>query len=206
MATSKIEEPRRPYELGKRLEQMDKSRADILRAARLQLEANGFRQFTMSSLAAECGLTRQTVHNLFGTKTALLEALFDVIALDSGMERMREAMMQPSPQAMLEQLIHVFCGFWARNRVLFRRIHGIGAIDPEFGAVIAARNQRRTLIATRIVSRWQGSGDSNTQSNTRIASLAALTSFEFFDALVESTLTETQAEAVILELARKVLT
>lgn len=201
MITKKTEEPRRPYELGKRLEQMDKSRADILRAARAQLEANGFRQFTMASLAAESGVTRQTIHNLFGTKGALLEALFDLIALDGGMERMREAMTQPSAEAMLERLVHVFCGFWASNRLLLRRIHGIGAIDPEFGAVIAARNQRRTLIAARVISRLPASGN----AKEKIAALAALTSFEFFDSLVESFLDTDQAEAAILELARKLL-
>lgn len=199
MATSKTEEPRRPYELGKRLEQMDKSRADILRAARAQLEANGFRQFTMASLAAESGVTRQTIHNLFGTKTALLEALFDWIALDGGMERMREAMTQPSAEAMLEQLTHVFCGFWASNRLLLRRIHGIGAIDPEFGTVIAARNQRRIAIATRVVSRFQSAAD----SQQKIAALAALTSFEFFDTVMEFCPDEARAEAIILHLARK---
>lgn len=201
MATSKTEEPRRRYELGKRLEQMDKSRADILRAARCQLEANGFRQFTMSSLAAECGLTRQTVHNLFGTRTALLEALFDVIALDSGMDRMREVMTQPSAQAMLQQLIHVFCGFWARNRMLFRRIHGIGAIDPEFGAAVAARNQRRNLVAARIVNRFPSLRD----PQKHIAALVSLTSFEFFDTLLDNALTPQRAEETILDLARKLL-
>ncbi len=201
MATEKTEETRRPYELGKRLEQMDKSRADILRAARAQLEANGFRQFTMSSLAAECGLTRQTIHNLFGTKTALLEALFDVIALDGGMDRMREAMMQSSADPMLQRFVGIFCGFWARNRLLIRRIHGIAAIDPEFGAAVTARNQRRTAIATRIMRRVPASSD----TKEKIAALVALTSFEFFDNLVENSLSAEQAEVTILELARKLI-
>src|SRR5690242_12925661 len=89
------EDARRPYELGKRLEQMDQSRAAILRAARAQLEANGYQRFSMGSVATEAGIARQTVHNLFGTKAALLEALFDLIALEGGMDNMRIAMTQP---------------------------------------------------------------------------------------------------------------
>ncbi|HTV03896.1 MAG TPA: helix-turn-helix domain-containing protein [Acidobacteriaceae bacterium] len=201
MATRTQEESKRPYELGRRLQQMDKSKADILRAARALLEAKGYRQLTMASLAAESGVTRQTVHNLFGTKAAVLEALFDVIALDGGMEGMREAMTQPNADAMLQRAVAVFCGFWASNRVLLRRIRGIGAVDPEFGAVLEARNQRRVMAATRIVGRFGVKGD----TKQKVATLTALTSFEFFDGLVESGLDERRATATILELTRKLL-
>jgi AcrR family transcriptional regulator len=197
----KAEEQKRPYELGKRLVQMDESRADILRAARALLEANGYRQLTMASLAAESGVTRQTVHNLFGTKAAVLEALFDVIALDGGMEGMREAMTQPTAEAMLEQFVGVFCGFWTSNRLLMRRIRGIGAIDPEFGVVLEARNKRRTMAATRIVGRFGAEGD----MKPKVVALTALTSFEFFDGLVEGGVDEGRAAEIILALARKLL-
>lgn len=197
----KAVEQKRPYELGQRLVQMDQSRGDILRAARALLEANGYRQLTMASLAAESGVTRQTVHNLFGAKAAVLEALFDVIALDGGMEGMREAMTQPTAEAMLERFVAVFSGFWASNRVLLRRIRGIGAIDPEFGAVLEARNKRRTMAATRIVGRFGAGGD----AKQKVAALTALTSFEFFDGLVEGGVNEQAAAQIILGLARKLL-
>lgn len=200
MVSQKTEESKRPYELGKRLEQMDQSRAAILRAARAQLESGGYKQLTMSSLAAQSGVTRQTVHNLFGTKTAVLEALFDLIALEGGMEKMRDAMTQPSAEGMLERFVEVFCGFWSAHRVLHRRIHGIGAIDPEFGAAIEARNRRRLAAATRIVNRFRAP-----EPESKAAALAALTSFEFFDALGQSTLDEAGAKGVILELARPLL-
>lgn len=201
MATNNTSESKRPYELGKRLEAMDQTRAAVLRAARKQLESGGYRQMTMGSLAADSGVTRQTIHNLFGTKSAVLEALFDVIALDGGMERMREIMTQPSPEVMLQGYVEVFCGFWASHRLLIRRIHGIGAIDPEFGAVIQARNRRRFTAALRVVGRI-GAGE---DARERAAALAALTSFEFFDALAENFPDEERALEMILEMARKLL-
>jgi hypothetical protein len=76
----------------------------------------------------------------------------------------------------------------------------MGAIDPEFGGVIDARNQRRLMAATRIVQRM-GSDDSTEQA----AMLAALTSFEFFDALAESCGSEVEAEAMVLRLARSAM-
>ncbi|HEY1964055.1 MAG TPA: TetR/AcrR family transcriptional regulator [Acidobacteriaceae bacterium] len=181
MTKRSAEPEKRPYDLGKRLEQMGESRAAILRAAQTQLAGGGYRRLTMASLAEESGVTRQTIHNLFGTKTGVLEAVFDLIALESGMERMREAMMLPPGDAQLARFVGIFCGFWAKNRMLLRRVHGIGAIDPEFGAVIEARNQRRLMAATRIVQRMGGADGAQ-----KAAMLAALTSFEFFDALAQN--------------------
>ena len=200
MATKSTEEPRRPYELGKRLEQMEDSRAAILRAARSQLEANGYQQLTMGSLAAESAVTRQTIHNLFGTKAGVLEALFDLIALDGGLENMRKVMTLPSTEAILDGFVAVFCRFWSSNRMLLRRIHGIGAIDPEFGTVIEARNGRRYGAAKRIVSRMGGGN-----LDERASTLSALTSFEFFDALAENLRDEKRAAGIVLDLARKML-
>jgi AcrR family transcriptional regulator len=196
--TKRLAKPlKRPYELGKRLEQMDESRAAILRAAKQQLAAEEYRRLTMASLAAESGVTRQTIHNLFGTKTAVLEAVFDLIALESGMERMREVMMLAPGDAQLQRFVEIFCGFWAKNRMLIRRVHGIGAVDPEFGVVIAARNRRRLAAATRIVQGMSG-GD----GAQKAALLSSLTSFEFFDALAESCGSEAEAQALVLRIAR----
>jgi AcrR family transcriptional regulator len=191
---------KRSYDLGKRLEQMDATRAAILRTARAQLEENGYRQLTMASLAAESGVTRQTIHNLFGTKAAVLEAIFDLIALDSGMQQMREVMMLPPGEAQLARFVAIFCGFWTKNRLLLRRVHGIASIDPEFGTVLEARNRRRLMAATRIVERM---GKENTEHCA--AMLAAITSFEFFDTLAETSGSEAKAETMVLQLAHSAL-
>jgi AcrR family transcriptional regulator len=191
------ETTKRGYDLGKRLENMDQTRRFVLQAARQQLEAQGYRQTTMASLAAESGVTRQTIHNLFGSKREVLEALFDTIALEGGMDRMRDVMAHPDPEAMLQAFVRVFCNFWEKNRVLFRRIHGIGAIDPDFGEIIDARNERRHAAAVRIVKRLKGSRDANEAA----AALTALTSFEFYDALARYVKSGWQAEAVVLKVA-----
>ena len=67
------------------------------------------------------------------------------------MERMRFVMQQSDPSAMLSGFVEIFTGFWSRDTLLLRRIHGIAAIDPEFGAVLEARNKRRRMAATRVV-------------------------------------------------------
>jgi AcrR family transcriptional regulator len=194
---------KRPYTLGKRLELTDQNRLRILASARAQLESQGFLSFTLDSLARESGITRQTIHNLFGTKAGVLEALFDQIALDSGMERMPSVMTQRDPGAMLNGFVEVFTGFWSRNRILLRRIHGIAAIDPEFGAAVEARNQRRRGAAARVIEVLGKSGDRGA-SEMRSA-LYALTSFEFYDALAESCSNENEAAGMVRSIVEKAI-
>jgi AcrR family transcriptional regulator len=187
LVTAKKEEScKRPYSLGKRLESSDRTRAKILDAARSLLESNGFLSFTLDALAREGGVSRQTVHNLFGTKTGVLEALFDRIALDAGMERMRVVMQQTDPGTMLTSFVEVFAGFWTKNRMLLRRVHGIAAVDPEFGAAVSARNQRRRMAAARIMDVLERqTGRPAEFKAQKAAALYALTSFEFFDVLAD---------------------
>jgi AcrR family transcriptional regulator len=170
--------------MGKRKESSDRTRAGILAAARAQLESQGFLSFTLDALARDSGVTRQTIHNLFGTKAGLLEALFDQLAIDGGMERMRSVMQQTDPRAMLAGFVEIFIGFWSKNRLLLRRIHGIAAIDPEFGSAIEARNQRRRGAAARVIG-MLGGQTGGRDSAQRVHALHALTSFEFYDALVQ---------------------
>jgi hypothetical protein len=83
--------------------------------------------------------------------------------------------------------VEVFTDFWARDRLLIRRVHGLAAIDPELGAAVEARNLRRMRAAARVVDRL-GRSMPVAPSQERMpmaATLYALTSFEFFDALAE---------------------
>jgi len=170
--------------LGKRLEASDRKRAKILAAARAQLESNGFLSFTLDGLARESGVTRQTIHNLFGAKSGVLDALFDQLAIEGGMERMRFVMQQTDAKAMLSGFVEIFTGFWSKDILLLRRIHGIAAIDPEFGAVLEARNRRRRMAATRVVG-MLGKSASGQDASEKINALYALTSFEFYSAVME---------------------
>jgi AcrR family transcriptional regulator len=194
---------KRPYELGKRQEQMGRTKTAVLAAAREQLEAGGMREFSMESLARASGVTRQTIHNLFGTRTGVLETLFDQIARDGGMERMRDVMMARDAGTMLDGFVDVFSTFWSRNRLLLKRIHGVAAIDPEFGKAIEARNQRRHGAAARVIERL---GDRvEGQRAGKIACLVALTSFEFFDSLAEATGSVESAQRQLPGLIRRAL-
>ncbi len=120
----------RPYRLGKRREAMDQKRLQMLRAARQLLLERGFPSFTMEAVAREAGVTRQTVHNQFGSRADLLEALCDFAALEGGLDRLPEALGQADPLAALEKFVELFAAFWASDAGLTRRLHGLAALDP----------------------------------------------------------------------------
>jgi len=199
---------KRPYSSGRRLELSDRKRTKILAAARAQLENNGFLSLTLDALARECGVTRQTIHNLFGTKSGLLEELFDQLALDGGMHRMGEVMRQGDAEALVENFVKVFTDFWSKDRLFIRRVYGIAAIDPGFGAAVDARNQRRRMAAGRVVNRlgrWAEGSEAKDRPR-RIAVLWALTSFEFFDVLAEGSSVEDAARTVLIIVKRELAT
>jgi AcrR family transcriptional regulator len=176
----------------------------VLNAARTILESQGFLSFTLDGLARESGITRQTIHNLFGTKSGVLEALFDQLAISGGMERMRVVMQQTEGRAMLSGFVATFTGFWRNDRLLLRRIHGIAAIDPEFGAAVEARNQRRKGAAARIVGLLE-KGSTQEEAQQRTEALYALTSFEFYDALVDACGEEEKAARMLLRIVERAL-
>src|SRR5215469_4821469 len=198
---------KRPYSLGIRLELSNQKKTAILNAARVELESNGFSNFTLDTLARASGVTRQTVHNLFGTKRHLLEALLDQLAIEGGMARMREVMQQADAKVMLTKFVEVFCRFWSNDRLLIRRIHGMAAIDPELGAAVEARNLRRRGAASRVVEQLAGSGslEPHNATNRYSATLYALTSFEFFDVLADACESTDDATLVLNELVQKAL-
>jgi AcrR family transcriptional regulator len=198
----------RPYSLARRQQQSDRKRTKILTAARAQLESKGFVDFSLESIARSSGVTRQTVYNLFGSRSGLLEGLFDQLAISGGMERMRSVMQQTDPGSALADFVDVFCGFWSKDRLLIRRIHGIAAIDPEFGTAVEARNRRRQAAAARIVSMFDRANPARTtqDQSQRAITLWALTSFEFFDALTEATGSQEEATRLVHEQVSKALT
>lgn len=107
---------------------------------------------------------------------------------------------------MLVAFVAVFTGFWAKDQLLLKRIHGIAAIDPEFGRAVEARNQRRKMAATRVVDRLcAGVGVDEEEKARKIASPVALTSFEFFEALVESSGSVEMAAGSVYRLVKRAM-
>jgi AcrR family transcriptional regulator len=176
----------RRYQLGQRQVATEQTRARILAAAQELLTApDGIAGFTVDAVARQAGVARMTVYYQFGSKTGLLEALCDVLAVRGGIEQLAGAFCQPEAREALAELIAVFGRFWSADRLVLRRLHGLAALDPEIGRVIGARQLRRReglrILLARLAAQHGRRCPKDPEETLDV--LLTLTSFETFDSL-----------------------
>ncbi len=121
-------------------------------AERLLRESQDAAAVSMDAVAAAAGVTRLTLYKQFGSRRALLEAVFDLRAAAGGLARIPEAMAIQDPQRALGRLVEIFCSFWA-NEPAVGRLQGLAASDPDFAEAIDARNERRRQAIKALLRR-----------------------------------------------------
>jgi AcrR family transcriptional regulator len=191
--------PRRSYNSPIRAAASDKTRERIVAAAAKLLRSKGSGGFSLEAIGKAAGVTRLTVYNQFGSRRALLEAVFDDRARRGGIHRIPEAMADPDPHSGLRRIIAIFCDFWSSDKGAMARLQGIGANDAEFVTAIRERNERRRQILSVLVKRMAKSGDVQMASIKDLTDLLfILTSFPVFAELATSG-RDKQAVAVLIQ-------
>jgi AcrR family transcriptional regulator len=176
----------RPYDLGRRQDQIDENRRNVLDAARALLaQATTYSAFTVDAVARRADVARATVYYQFGSKTGLLEALCDALAEAGQMAELSTAFTEPDPLQAIVLFIAVFARFWAADRLVMRRLRALAALDPDVGAVIGARDDRNRTGLEMIVARIAAQPDItiSIRSEDAVRILHTLTSFETYDSL-----------------------
>src|ERR1700722_5442460 len=175
----------RPYKSPRRESAATRTREGIVRTAVGMLGgADGIGGFSLEAVARKAGVTRLTVYNQFGSRSALLEAVFDDRAARRGLHPIAEAMAASDPHAGLLQVIVIFCDFWSYDPRALGRLHAAGASDPEFDASVRERNERRRRLLSVLVGRMaEGVHPRPKALGNLIDVLFALTSFSFFSQL-----------------------
>jgi AcrR family transcriptional regulator len=198
----------RPYRLGQRQASTEQTRARILSAAReLLMESRGFSGFSLDAVARQADVARMTVYHQFGSKIGLLEALFDSLASQGGMEQLAGAFQQSDPLAALDEYIKVFGRFWGSERLVTRRIRSLAALDPDFEQAVRARDEWRRKGLRVIVGRLaeQYGGPASSSLDEAIDMLYTLIGFECFDTLAGPTRSTEEVTPLIQRLARAAL-
>ena len=194
----------RPYRLGKREEVIDQSRRRILDATRALLGvASAYPGFTVDAVARRADVARATVYYQFGSKAGLLEAVCDDLAEAGGMADLARVFTNSAPDVAIHGFITAFAGFWAADRIVMRRLRALATLDPDVGAVIAARDQRRREGLVVLVSRLPGSAGA--AADQAVQMLHALTSFETFDTLAGPDRDLADALPIVIRLAKAAL-
>ncbi len=179
-----MQSPRR-YRSPAREAASNKTRERVVAAAvRLLRSADGAQRCTLESVAKGAGVTRLTVYNLFGARSALFEAVFDERARRGGLHRIAEAMILDDPRASIAALVAIFNEFWASDRATLGNLYALGSSDAEFAAVLLARNERRRQAFTVLAKRLAAAGQIEPQAIDDLADvLFALTAYAFFEDL-----------------------
>jgi AcrR family transcriptional regulator len=169
----------RPYSSSRRRVASARTRVRVLKAASALLASRD--GISLDAVAKRAGVTRLTVYNQFGSRRALLEAVFDDMAERGGLHRLRDAMANPDPHAALRQVVAIFCDFWGGHRGALWRLHAATAIDPELEESIGARNERRRHLLSILVDRMITDGHKRRGDLAELVDLLfALTSVAFF--------------------------
>jgi AcrR family transcriptional regulator len=148
-----------------------------------------------------------TVYYQFGSKPGLLEALFDDLGGRHFQTRLPVVMSKSEPLDALAELIEVFFGFWSAERLVIRRIRGMGALDPDFEESLRGRDERRRQLLRTVLGRTTDKyGRPSLESfDETLAVLYALTSFVTFDTLADDKGTGAEVAPLVLRLARRVI-
>src|ERR1700675_936767 len=148
-------------------------------AAKLLREDASISSFSLDGVAKAAGVTRLTVYNQFGSRRGLLEAVFDEIARQGGLEAIAGARAMADPHAALDRMVEIFCGFWQHDPAI-GRLHEAMAIDPEFASALIERNERRRKGFTGLVERIAGKTATRRARQDAVDAIFALTSYDMF--------------------------
>ena len=199
----------RPYNSPGRDAAASQTRERIVAAAAAILgSAKGVEDFSLEAVAKAAGVTRLTVYNQFGSRRAVLEAVFDAVAVRGGLHRLLEAMAAPDPHAALARVITIFCEFWSFDPGALGLLHAVGSSNPEFAESISARNERRRKLLLGLVRRiaedtsMRHAALRPKAQRDLVDVLFALTSFTFFAQLTTGGRSAEAACRMVQELAQ----
>lgn len=114
---------------------------------------------TLESVAKAAGVTRLTVYNQFGSRHALFEAVFELLAERGGLHRVAEAMAGTDAFAGITRLVGIFCDFWESDRQAFVGLHDMAAAVPDFAEILQLRHARRRRLFSVLVGRLVEQGE-----------------------------------------------
>jgi AcrR family transcriptional regulator len=199
----------RTYRRDKRQTATEETRTRIITAARELLSAeDGVAGFSIDAVAREAGVARMTVYYQFNSKRGLYEAISDDLAVRAEVgERIGSAFRHHDALDALDAFIGAFGHFWSTDRIVIRRLQGLGAIDPEIERGDRARNERRRKGLRNMLERL--AAQYNLPPADRLGEMVdvlyAVTSFATFDDLAGSTRTPEEVVPVVQRIAHAVL-
>jgi AcrR family transcriptional regulator len=190
----------RRYVQRARAEAADRTRRDILDAARAAVLAEGRLEFGVGEVATSAGVARSTVYAAFGSRAGLLAALADDTLHRAGLEAVIAEYQRPDAVEALERSLQASCRMYAADHRVFTRLLMLREVDPDAVAPLARSLDDRALGMSSLAERLaaQGALQAGTTVQRATDVLWLLTSFWSFDELFSGRGLDADACAAIL--------
>jgi AcrR family transcriptional regulator len=136
-----VVKPRRRYDATRRREQADRTRADVLAAARRLFVTKGYAATSVRDIADEAGVSVQTLYDGFGSKAGLFSRLAEIavvgddepVALAEREAAQRVVATESAPE-VVRRFAALIRGIWERFDTLLPVARAAAAVDPELAA------------------------------------------------------------------------
>lgn len=169
---------RRAYTSPARAAAASERRARVLDAAcHVLRESNSVTAFTLETVATAAGVTRLTVYNQFGSRRALMEAVFDRLAVTIQLENLGRVAAEDDPVEALRTIVKAFSNFW-QDAAVMRLQDAIGS-DPEFDQALLRRHERRRALLKTLTGRFAPDADERLRAEV-VDTIFALTSPQMY--------------------------
>ena len=156
---------RRTYDSSRRQEQARQNRARMLDAARRRFLTDGYAATTLAAVAADAGVSVETVYKAFKNKAGILKAVFDVaIAGDDEpvpiMQRDWVAAIRAEPDVaqQLRMYAERLAPSMARTAPILLLARSAKVLDPDLAAVWEQLQAERLIGMTAFATELAASG------------------------------------------------
>lgn len=151
-------EDKRSYRSPRREAQAQETRALILDSARALFTSRGYAGTTIEAIAADAGVSPQTVYTAYKNKRGLLAALHDRMAADADPPPMQPAPGNDDPRGQLRATVAFTTRYYSRGADLIELARTLSGIEPDLGARWREGEARRLRRYSELTAAWERAG------------------------------------------------
>jgi AcrR family transcriptional regulator len=152
-----MSENKRSYRSPRRAAQAQETRGLILASARALFTGRGYGGTTIEAVAADAGVSPQTVYTAYRNKRGLLLALLDQMAVDADATP-RRSVADADPRGQLRDGIAFTTRFYSRGADLIELARTVSGVEPDLGAMWQEGEARRLRRYTDLAAEWERAG------------------------------------------------
>ena len=148
---------KRSYRSPRREAQARETRELILGSARALFTSRGYAGTTIEAVAADAGVSPQTVYTAYKNKRGLLLALLDQMAVDADLSQLRPP-SPDDPRRQLRENIAFTTRFYSRGADLIELARTVSGVESDLGAMWQEGEARRLRRYSALTAEWERAG------------------------------------------------